>query len=153
MCREFGGWGSLDECSEFSSCCLALQHHCREKLAGQGSARSTTIATTVPASSTAASSTTSTTAVSSAAFAAAIAVVLVVVEAEHHAYVLILLLLLVDVKFWVRSRCQVFFSRCRSVLGFFGNKTRGQVERMLRVFEATAFEALGDQPIVGLFMA
>jgi len=38
MCREFGGWGSLDGCSEVSSCCLTSQHHCREKLAGQGSA-------------------------------------------------------------------------------------------------------------------
>ena len=39
MCREFGGWGSLDGCSEVCSCCLTSQHHCREKLAGQGSAR------------------------------------------------------------------------------------------------------------------
>jgi len=124
-------------------------------MVGQGSAGSTTIATTIPASSAAVSATASTTVVSSAIFAAAIDIVLVrFVEAEQNGFVLLLLLLLVDVKLWVRCRCQVYFSQCRSGLGFFGYKTRGQVEHILRVFEgkATAFEALGDQPIVGMSM-
>ena len=91
MCLEFGGWGSLDGCSEISSCCLTSQHQCCKKLAGQGSA--------VPASSAAASATASTTSISSAVFAATITIVLVCfVEAEQHGYVLLLLLLLVDVK-------------------------------------------------------
>jgi len=145
MCRDFGGWGSLDGCSEVSSCCLTSQHHCREKLAGQGS--SSTIATAVPTSSAAASATASTTGISSAAFAAAISIVLVYfVEAEQHGYVLHLLLRLVDAKCWACCCCQVRFGRCRSELAVFGCKTRGKVERILRVFEgkATAFEALGD---------
>jgi len=99
--------------------------------AGSWRARSllagTTIATAVPASSATASATTSTTAVSSATFAAAIVVVLeYFVEAEQHGCVLLLLLHLVDVKLWVRCRCQVCFSRCRSELGLFGHKTRGK---------------------------
>jgi len=33
------GWGSLDGCSEVSSCCLTSQHHCPKKLAGQRSVK------------------------------------------------------------------------------------------------------------------
>ena len=54
-----------------------------------------------------------------------------------------------------RSAAAVSFSWCRSRLAVFGHKMRGQVERILHVFEgkAAAFEALGDQKIVGLSSA
>jgi len=44
--------------------------------------------------------------------------------------------------------------KLESRFAVFGHKARGQVERILRVFEgkAAAFEALGDQKIVGLSM-
>ena len=98
MCREFGGWGSLDECSEFSSCAWRCSIIAARSWRARGLLAGSTIATAVSASS-AAASVTASTAISSAAFAAAIAIVLVCfVEAEQHGYVLLLLSLFIDVK-------------------------------------------------------